>query len=481
MSLSLLEISQAAEDLAQLLVGGRVQEIRQPLPEVLWIGVRTPGRTLGLWFSFKSGSSWLGISERKAETITPAPAFLAKLRHDLVSAQVVSVTMPWDDRIIELGFSSAEGTLKLIWEGCGFRTDLVFATESYEIIGRGRPQGGVGPLASGGVYDPPLSVSPPLGQSRVPQGHVCAAGYLAEAGLERLDQELLAQKRRELARILKTTGDRLGRKLSKVREDIGRADKAAESRAAADLLKTQLYKARRGMTAVKLEDWSSEGTEVVVPLDPALDPRENLERMYQRYRKGVRGLPQARERAQTISERIELISELAALVQEAESLDELKACEARMQSLRLRREQLPQTSDSRREQVRLPYHEFISSAGRRILVGKSAADNRRLTFQVARGADVWLHVRGAAGSHVVIPVRPGQEVDSETLMDAAHLAVKYSKAAREEVVEVSWTLRKHVKPTRDPSAPGAVFISKERTVLVRMEESRLRRLRGDDI
>ena len=39
-----------------------------------------------------------------------------------------------------------------------------------------------------------------------------------------------------------------------------------------------------------------------------------------------------------------------------------------------------------------------------ILVGKGAADNDRLTFDVADRSDLWLHVAAWSGSHVVIRV-----------------------------------------------------------------------------
>src|SRR5205085_12004045 len=47
---------------------------------------------------------------------------------------------------------------------------------------------------------------------------------------------------------------------------------------------------------------------------------------------------------------------------------------------------------------RLPYRRFRSQGGQAILVGRSARDNDTLTFQVARGNDVWLHARGLQGA-----------------------------------------------------------------------------------
>lgn len=67
--------------------------------------------------------------------------------------------------------------------------------------------------------------------------------------------------------------------------------------------------------------------------------------------------------------------------------------------------------------------------GFEILVGKADADNDRLTFGIAEPRDFWLHVAGAAGSHVV--VRNPLELDAlpgPVLERAAELAAWHSKA-----------------------------------------------------
>jgi len=67
--------------------------------------------------------------------------------------------------------------------------------------------------------------------------------------------------------------------------------------------------------------------------------------------------------------------------------------------------------------------------GYEILVGQSARDNDRLTFQVAEPQDLWLHVGGGTpGSHVVIKNPGGGEVPRDVVKRAAELAVFHSKA-----------------------------------------------------
>jgi predicted ribosome quality control (RQC) complex YloA/Tae2 family protein len=83
--------------------------------------------------------------------------------------------------------------------------------------------------------------------------------------------------------------------------------------------------------------------------------------------------------------------------------------------------------------------ERVSSKGRpyrtlevdgfEVLVGKSDADNDRLTFEVAEPVDLWMHVAGYSGSHVIVrnPERLAT-LPAAVIKYAAQLAAWYSKA-----------------------------------------------------
>lgn len=102
-----------------------------------------------------------------------------------------------------------------------------------------------------------------------------------------------------------------------------------------------------------------------------------------------------------------------------------------------------------------------------ILVGQGARDNDRLTFEVAERGDLWLHVSGWSGSHVVIRVPGGGDSPPRDVVDyAARLAAWHSKArGAGGKVEVHVCCAGDVrKPSR--FAPGEVQLSRYTTVKV---------------
>ncbi len=131
--------------------------------------------------------------------------------------------------------------------------------------------------------------------------------------------------------------------------------------------------------------------------------------------------------------------------------------------------------EARRPSRARPWREYRSIDGWRILVGRDAKGNDRLTTREARPHDRWLHVRGAAGSHVVVPTPPGKTVPLGTLLDAAELAVHFSDRRGAPRAEVDHVERRHVaKPRKAP--PGTVVLQQAKTLLLESDPARRDRL-----
>lgn len=112
------------------------------------------------------------------------------------------------------------------------------------------------------------------------------------------------------------------------------------------------------------------------------------------------------------------------------------------------------------------YWRYDLGNGWEALAGRSAADNDALTFGLARPRDLWLHVKGVPGSHVVLRNPESDDPPRETVLAAAAIAAWHSKSRRGGMVAVNLTQACHVcKPSG--AEPGSVRIKRESTVKVR--------------
>jgi hypothetical protein len=299
-------------------------------------------------------------------------------------------------------------------------------------------------------------------------------------------------RRVAIARAIDQGIARLRKRAQAVEGDLARIGDADALAAQASWLVAEASRAPRGAIKLEVTDWSSgEPQPLVVPLDPARPARAQVEAMFARARRLKKGAAIAEARlAETRAQLTGLAAikgELEARTGEAQgfTLAEMEALAARAKTVAPRDVQIIVVdSDGGGEQARarsgardaravpaVPYRAFVREDGVRILVGKGAEKNDRLTFQLARPHDLWLHAKGRTGAHVIVPSGRGAGVTGELLADAALLAAHFSDARDEAVVDVEYTARKYLKKPRG-GAPGTVVIEREKVIALRMDPQR---------
>ena len=102
--------------------------------------------------------------------------------------------------------------------------------------------------------------------------------------------------------------------------------------------------------------------------------------------------------------------------------------------------------------------------GYEILVGRNNRQNDLLTLKTAANYDVWLHVKNAPGSHVVVRKAEGEVPDS-VIEKAAGLAAYYSSLREASMAEVDYTIVKNVKKPNG-AMPGKVIYTNYKTAFV---------------
>jgi predicted ribosome quality control (RQC) complex YloA/Tae2 family protein len=115
-----------------------------------------------------------------------------------------------------------------------------------------------------------------------------------------------------------------------------------------------------------------------------------------------------------------------------------------------------------------PYR-TVNIGGFEVMIGRSADDNDRLTFDVGKPPDLWLHVaQGIPGSHVIVRNPNRIEIPKEVVEAAAAAAAWFSKARGAPRVEV------HVCRVSDVSKPrgapaGQVQLARYKSMKVKPE------------
>jgi predicted ribosome quality control (RQC) complex YloA/Tae2 family protein len=308
----------------------------------------------------------------------------------------------------------------------------------------------------------------------------------------------LADRQAALRQVLHRLEGRLEsrrKKLATEAETFARADTWQRM---GEILVAHQREVPRGATEVLLPDHASGvGATLAISLDPALPPAANAERFFKLTRRGRRGAVRVASRlAETVAD-LDRIQGWVTRLADARDRDTVEGIQQEVATAsRLLRpqdradlgmdgaqgearqdgERAKGARPSRPRGARPEPRRFLSSDGLPILVGRDNEGNDYLTLHLARSEDVWLHVEGSAGSHVVIRVQGRKGgVPRRTLVQAAQLAAYYSQARDHGKVAVDYTLRKYVRKPRK-SKPGLVTISQVKTIVVSSDKSLVAKL-----
>jgi predicted ribosome quality control (RQC) complex YloA/Tae2 family protein len=462
MTLTRDDLRSVLAELVPVLGDAVVQQVRVPDRDSVVLALRQPGHTHWLLVCTARGLGRVHVVDRAPPNPKESLPFQGLLRKEL-HGRLVSIEALQGERIVRLVVQGSDQRRALIVELYGGGGNIVLVDEEDRVLGRGgsprRPGCDAG---RGDRWTPPDGdpvwdrMTAAVGLSRNLE---FAAHYEAEtsrlAASSRVEEasRRLARRRRELAR-----------RVARQEADLARAGSPEGLRRRADLLQGSFHLLRRGASSVAVIDWSQEGQpEVHLTVDPSLDPAELVARAFARASKAERALQEGETR----------LAEGRRELAQMDELIELLALDPGLADQVLGEIQTAPTSSGPRrgQEKRSPFLAFRTPWGQELRAGRSARDNDELTLRRSRGNDVWLHVRGRPGTHVVIR-EPGPSPPLELLMLAAQLALVRSGIADGAREEVAWTRVKYVTKPKG-SKPGSVVARQDQVLYVEVDRSAL--------
>jgi predicted ribosome quality control (RQC) complex YloA/Tae2 family protein len=300
----------------------------------------------------------------------------------------------------------------------------------------------------------------------------------ARAAREAEEERDNEDRRAQLLRAA-THGEKRSRGLvTKLEKERAEAQAAELLRQEGELLKANAQSVKKGATSIRVMNYFlPEPREIEIEIDPLVPVMDQARARFKRAKKLDRGLVAIETRLGAADAEAEALTRIRAALEAASPDDEgaLDAAEKELQKLGCAPKAKAPPPKKREKEVSTGPRQFFSRDGFEILVGRSNEENDRLTIQMARGNDLFFHVRGFPGSHVIVRNQPNKTVPLETLLDAGALAVHYSKVRGNTRADVSYTPRKYVKKPRG-AKPGLVEIANEKTIRPDGDPERLARV-----
>jgi predicted ribosome quality control (RQC) complex YloA/Tae2 family protein len=494
--LSLAELSRAVRVLEPRIAGHRLQRVVQP--DANRVVLSTYGsaearseRGHHVLLSCHPEMARLSLLERLPRAPAAPPVFAQYLRAHVVGARVAALRLLGEDRLVAVDLRSREGAVRLLLSLFGRRSNLYLFDAEERLVAALRPLEATRPeLAFGEPWKSPASRPPRAGEDRF-------AGVSETELLEAIEEtyaaaeagSVHAERRHRVEHALRKEARRLDRKLEKLAAELEAARGASEFERHGELLKGVLSRVRRGDPEVVARDHAT-GEDVTIALDPTKSPAQNLDHLFRRYQKAVRRLAKGGAQQDAVREARRgldtLEQELCDAAANEEALCAFSEQPAVSELLRRHARAEPGGRPRQRErrEVKLGGHtvprrllprRYRSAGDLEIWVGRSSAANDLLTTRLARGKDLFFHLDGAPGSHVILRTEGRPDPPSEAVLEACELAVHFSKFKNASRADVHVVPIKNVRKPKG-AKPGLVTVHGGRTVHLRRTPKRLERI-----
>lgn len=278
---------------------------------------------------------------------------------------------------------------------------------------------------------------------------------------DKAERDTVKQRVSDLLRFLQNERSKNIKKLDNLNKDLLEADDADKYRLWGELLFASLHLVNKGDKRVELVNFYDEDQgNITIQLDPLLTPSDNAQRYFKRYNKYKNSLAVIHEQLGKTKDEIAYLDNLLQQLSIASmnDIEEIRDELVQQGYLRDRNKK----GKKKKKNDRPTVHQFTSSEGIDILVGKNNLQNEYVTNRLASANDTWLHTKDIPGSHVVIR---STDFGEATLEEAAQLAAYFSQAKESSSVPVDYTYIRHV---RKPSGakPGFVIYDHQKTLFV---------------
>ena len=283
----------------------------------------------------------------------------------------------------------------------------------------------------------------------------------------REQSNLVRQKSQPLLKSVQASLSKALLKKKKLSEDLLAAENSDKYRLYGELLTANLHLIKPGDRKVTVTNYY-DGSEITIPLDEKISASANSQRYFKKYSKARTAI---HEKQAQLEDNEKDIQYLESVIQNIEAADNVPLLDSI-------RDELEQTGYVRRRQKAAQRKKkgagpeplkYTLSDGTQVLVGRNNIENDWLTMKFASKTDVWMHTKDIPGSHVIVRLDDGRNVNdlpAKLIYEAASIAAYHSKAGSGDNVPVDYVPVRYVKKPNG-SKPGMVIFTHNQTVYVK--------------
>ena len=257
------------------------------------------------------------------------------------------------------------------------------------------------------------------------------------------------------------------KKLINIQEKLKECENMEKYRLYGELITSNLYKINNNINieAIELENYYDNNNLITIQLDKKISPSLNAKKFFKKYNKLKNTLEIVTKQKIQIQSDISYVESIIYSLENAKKIEDIHQIHEEIEENILDKTTKNTLRESKKENNNA---EFLTTTidGFTIYIGKNNKQNDYITFKLSDKNDIWFHVQGFHGSHVLLKTN-GKIIanDNSIILKCAKLAALHSKASDENKVLVDYTLIKNIKKPKG-AKPGFVIFNNHSTITV---------------
>ncbi len=275
--------------------------------------------------------------------------------------------------------------------------------------------------------------------------------------------ERAAQRKSSLTKFVNNNISRCRKKLALLQRDLQQAKGKEKYKVCADVLTANIYRLQEGQSSAVLDNFY-DNSQIEIELQPELSPAANAQRYYNLYNKSKNAEIHCVEQIEICQKELEYFESVLSLLDINNTEKDLMEIREELIAAGYMMRRSSKGKKQPKKAEFKPLH-FVTSEGIDVYVGKNNLQNDKLTMKTARNSDIWFHVKNYPGSHTILAAA-GKEYTETSILEAAVIAARHSKASASSQVPVDYTFIKNVKKPSG-AKPGFVIYDNYKTLYVK--------------
>jgi predicted ribosome quality control (RQC) complex YloA/Tae2 family protein len=280
---------------------------------------------------------------------------------------------------------------------------------------------------------------------------------------ERDQIDVIKQHSKTLTKFVKNYIQRLTNKIDKLTHEKSQTVKMDIYRIKGELIQSNLHQIEKGDTTLICHNYY-DNKRIEIALDNKLSPIQNSKKYFKRYKKLKASIPHIERQIQSAQHELEYFRVIESQFDYA-TLKDIQEIKEELAS----KKYLKSTVQKKRKK-QPNFDTYTDDDGIRILVGKNNIQNEYITHKLAKHTDVWFHVKGAPGAHVV--VQAPFPLSETTIRSAAQLASYFSTMRHSSSVPVDYVEKRYLKKVPG-KANSFVTYKNQKTIYIDPDETRI--------